>query len=219
MQVMNRIPDQNCFLFLKQSLRWPTKAFQPHTKMSPPNFRLAPCEFSDLAECVDVFNEAFVTDPNFVHFHPRSDPKVTKAHDLKGYEKSFKKPWVKYFKIEDEENGYVLSAFRNLYSCSWIPNPTFRTQLLHRSLMPFGEHRRRIDVLFYRQHETIDCLKRQLTRNPLAARLPPSVNGSIPTLLLQMGKRRWKTFSRHHSHQDQMMIWLSSSLQKSIVAE
>jgi hypothetical protein len=79
--------------------------------MSSSSFKIVPCDFSDMSECVDVFDEAFATDPIFIHFHPRSDPKVLKENDLKLYEEGYGKSWVKYFKAVDEDTGCVELLF------------------------------------------------------------------------------------------------------------
>jgi hypothetical protein len=84
--------------------------------MSSSIFELKPCEFSDMAECVDVFDEAFATNPYFIHFHPRSDQKILKENDLKLYEKSYEQDWVKYFKIVDEGTGFVRFPFHAYFN-------------------------------------------------------------------------------------------------------
>lgn len=75
--------------------------------MSSSTWKVVPCEFSDLDECLDLYNEAFASDKNFLYFHPRSDPKVVRAGALERHQKSFGNDWVKYFKVVDEETGYV----------------------------------------------------------------------------------------------------------------
>lgn len=75
--------------------------------MASTNIKILPCEIADMEACVDIFNEAFAKDPIVYFMHPNSDPKVLKERSLKGYERSFASPGMKYFKAVDEETGYV----------------------------------------------------------------------------------------------------------------
>jgi hypothetical protein len=60
-----------------------------------------------MSTCVDIFNEAFATDPALLYFHPHSDPKMLKERSLKKYENSFTEPGTKYFKAVHVETGWV----------------------------------------------------------------------------------------------------------------
>jgi len=71
------------------------------------NFKIMPCELADMSDCVDVFDQAFATDPAMLYLHPRSDPKMLKERSLRNYEKSYAAPGTKYFKVMHEEAGCV----------------------------------------------------------------------------------------------------------------
>jgi len=90
--------------------------------MTSSNFKIMPCELSDMSECVDIFDEAFATDPAMMYLHPRSDPKVLKEKSLKNYEKSYTAPGTKYFKAVHEETGEVAAFSKWEYPHTPDPN-------------------------------------------------------------------------------------------------
>ena len=63
-----------------------------------------------MSECVDIFDEAFATDPAVLYLYPHCDPKVLKEKSLKGYEKSYTVPGTKYFKVVNKETGSVFHS-------------------------------------------------------------------------------------------------------------
>lgn len=75
--------------------------------MASSDFDIVPCELSDMSECLDIFNEAFATDPALLYFHPRSDPKVLREKSLKNYQKSYVTPGTRYFKAVQKNSGCV----------------------------------------------------------------------------------------------------------------
>jgi hypothetical protein len=78
--------------------------------MTSSDFKIVPCELSDMSECVDIFDEAFATDPAVLYLYPHCDPKVLKDKSLKGYEKSYTAPGTKYFKAVNKETGSVFHS-------------------------------------------------------------------------------------------------------------
>jgi hypothetical protein len=85
--------------------------------MTSSEFRIMPCELSDMSECVDIFDEAFATDPAVLYLYPHCDPKVLKENSLKGYEKSYTAPGTKYFKAVNKRDRVRVSQ----------PSPTLVT--------------------------------------------------------------------------------------------
>lgn len=75
--------------------------------MASSDFQIVPCNLSDMSECVNIFYEAFATDPTLMYLHPRSDLKVLKEKSLNDYEKSYMTPGTKYFKALHKETGCV----------------------------------------------------------------------------------------------------------------
>ena len=73
--------------------------------MNSSNFKIVPCDLLDMLECVEIFNEAFATDPAMLYLYPRSDPAVLKERSLRSYEKSYMSPGTKFFKAVHEETG------------------------------------------------------------------------------------------------------------------
>jgi len=71
------------------------------------NFKIMPCELSDMSECVDIFDEAFATDPATMYLYPYCDPKVLKQKSLMSYKKSYSAPGTEYFKAVHKETGCV----------------------------------------------------------------------------------------------------------------
>lgn len=84
------------------------------SNMAFSNFKVVPCELSDMAVCADIFDEAFADDPAIIYLYPRSDPKVLKEKSIQNFGKSFTAPGVKYFKAILEETGYVLCLLEYL---------------------------------------------------------------------------------------------------------
>jgi hypothetical protein len=75
--------------------------------MHSSSFDIVPCDFQDMAECVEVFNEAFADDPHLPYLYPNSDSKVLKERDLAMYESSYKEPATRYFKAVKKVSRYV----------------------------------------------------------------------------------------------------------------
>ena len=70
-------------------------------------FSLLPAEKGDLTELVEIFHEAFATDPEFSIIYGKCDTKEVVKSDVVGYEKEFDTPGRKFFKVVDDEYGYV----------------------------------------------------------------------------------------------------------------
>jgi hypothetical protein len=101
--------------------------------MTPSNFGIVPCELSDMAMCVDIFNEAFAADPTMLYLHPYSDPKVLKERASEGFKKSYTAPGTKYFKAVHIETGYFPISF---YYFSRMPF----TEIKARKLRELSHH-------------------------------------------------------------------------------
>jgi hypothetical protein len=71
-------------------------------------FSLLPAEKADLTELVEIFHEAFATDPLFGIIYGKCDMREVIESDLVGYEKEFDTPGRRFFKVVDSENGYVI---------------------------------------------------------------------------------------------------------------
>lgn len=70
-------------------------------------FTILPAEKKDLLELVEVFHEAFATDPEFGIIYGNCDMKEVIKCDVVGYEEEFDTPGRRFFKLVDNENGYV----------------------------------------------------------------------------------------------------------------
>jgi hypothetical protein len=75
--------------------------------MTSSNFEIVPCGLSDMSKCVDIFDEAFGTDPTMLYLYPRCDPKLLREKSLKNFEKSHTVPGTNYFKAVHKETGCV----------------------------------------------------------------------------------------------------------------
>lgn len=73
--------------------------------MASSSFEILPCQLSDMSVCVDIFDEAFASDPTMTYLYPRCDPKALKERSLRNYEKSYTAPGIKYFKAVNKETG------------------------------------------------------------------------------------------------------------------
>lgn len=71
-------------------------------------FSLVPAEKADLAELVEIFHEAFATDPAFSIIFAKCDTKEVIQADVEAYEKEFDTPGRRFFKLVDGESGYVI---------------------------------------------------------------------------------------------------------------
>ncbi|KAL3421584.1 hypothetical protein PVAG01_08030 [Phlyctema vagabunda] len=71
------------------------------------NFEITLCNFSDLSTCVEIFYEAFATDPNILNLYPRCDQKALKEKSLKGYEKSYATLEARFYKAVCIETGQI----------------------------------------------------------------------------------------------------------------
>lgn len=73
-----------------------------------------------MAECAEVFNQAFATDPNFRFFFDDTvNPKDVIAKDTREYQSEYRKAGRRFFKIVDEANGYVFVCFSCCYARVW----------------------------------------------------------------------------------------------------
>jgi hypothetical protein len=70
-------------------------------------FTILPAEKEDLVTLVEIFHEAFATDPVFGLVNKNCDMKEVVRSDLVGFEKEFDTPGRKFFKLVDNDNGYV----------------------------------------------------------------------------------------------------------------
>ncbi|KFY70498.1 hypothetical protein V499_09121 [Pseudogymnoascus sp. VKM F-103] len=86
------------------------------------NFKVVPCELSDMTVCADIFDEAFADDPAIIYLYPRSDPKVLKEKSIQNFEKSFTAPGVKYFKVVLEDTGEIVAFSKWVYPHTPDPN-------------------------------------------------------------------------------------------------
>ncbi|OBT49905.1 hypothetical protein VE04_09239 [Pseudogymnoascus sp. 24MN13] len=86
------------------------------------NFKVVPCELSDMTVCADIFDEAFADDPAIIYLYPRSDPKVLKEKSIQNFEKSFTAPGVKYFKVVLEDTGEIVAFSKWVYPHPPDPN-------------------------------------------------------------------------------------------------
>jgi hypothetical protein len=68
-----------------------------------PQFTILPCTIEDMAACVDIFNDAFASDPALRYFHPRSDPVLLRERAVRAYETGFGKEGTRFFKVLDGE--------------------------------------------------------------------------------------------------------------------
>ncbi|KFY05751.1 hypothetical protein V492_08317 [Pseudogymnoascus sp. VKM F-4246] len=89
--------------------------------MASTNYKIVPCELSDMAVCADIFDEAFADDPAMIYLHPRSDPNVLKEKSIQNFEKSFSAPGVKYFKVILEGSSEIVAFSKWVYP--HIPDP------------------------------------------------------------------------------------------------
>jgi len=74
-------------------------------------FSPLPAERGDLRELVEIFHEAFATDPEFCIIYQKCDMEEVIKSDLVGYEKEFDTPGRRFFKVADSENEYVVVHF------------------------------------------------------------------------------------------------------------
>lgn len=70
-------------------------------------FSILPAEKADLTVLVEIFHEAFATDPMFSIIFGKCDRKEVIEADVVGYEKEFDTPGRRFFKLVDSESGYV----------------------------------------------------------------------------------------------------------------
>lgn len=70
-------------------------------------FTILPAEKGDLTELVELFHEAFATDPDFSIIYGKCDRKEVIKFDVVGYEEEYDTPGRRFFKLIDDENGYV----------------------------------------------------------------------------------------------------------------
>jgi hypothetical protein len=75
------------------------------------SFSLLPAEKGDLRELVEIFHEAFATDPEFSIIYQKCDMEEAIKLDVVGYEEEFDTPGRRFFKVVDSENGYVVAHF------------------------------------------------------------------------------------------------------------
>lgn len=60
-----------------------------------------------MSECIDIYDEAFATDPVVAYQYPYPDPVELRDTSVKKYESSYTAPGVNYFKAVDEESGCI----------------------------------------------------------------------------------------------------------------
>jgi hypothetical protein len=70
-------------------------------------FTILPAEREDLATLVEIFHEAFATDPEFSVMNAKCDLNEVMKRDVEGYQKEFDTPGRRFFKLIDDETGYV----------------------------------------------------------------------------------------------------------------
>jgi hypothetical protein len=70
-------------------------------------FMILPAEKGDLPELVEIFHEAFATDPEFGIIYGKCDMKEVIKFDVVGYEQEYDTPGRRFFKLIDNESGYV----------------------------------------------------------------------------------------------------------------
>ncbi|RFU25007.1 hypothetical protein B7463_g11334, partial [Scytalidium lignicola] len=89
--------------------------------MTSLDFKILPCELSDMSDCVDIFHEAFASDPIMAYLYPRCDLKALKKKSLKNYEKSYTAHGAKYFKAVHKETDKFVAFSKWEYPHT--PNP------------------------------------------------------------------------------------------------
>src|SRR5277367_6269747 len=70
-------------------------------------FTILPAEKGDLPALAEVSNEAFATDPAFGIIYGNCDMKEAIKCDVACYEQEYDTPGRRFFKLVDDENGYV----------------------------------------------------------------------------------------------------------------
>lgn len=70
-------------------------------------FTILPAEKEDLTILVEIFHEAFATDPEVSLINANCDMNEVIRNDVERYEKEFDTPGRRFFKLIDDDNGYV----------------------------------------------------------------------------------------------------------------